>query len=359
MVGDASFRNCVAALWALVGAVRDRGCAHIGGLAAAAVEALAKARGSESYVLLHEQDGAIHVNGRRLQLGVDVFTAAQGLANLLRSRGVGELLFDAVVDADALVAWARCWTLAETSRGDPEQELDRHGAIGIHASGREMTLAPVLSLRGQSARPDSSDSRLRSVFLQHQLIAAIPAHGLVPPHLAKVVVQAVVDRLLGLAGGLDPLMLLQRDKGLLHRGLQVAVLTVVVARAAGWPEDRLVDLGAAALLHDVGAMLDPRHPGTAGFIWLIERGGDDFWLRSAIVARTWREAHGGSVREVAANDCGVAAFVRLGSEIERLSRHGPIPGDGLEAALGQCATAGAFPQEFVEVAVEAFAAMAG
>jgi len=359
MVGDASYRNCVAALWVLVGAVRDPGCAYVEASAAAAVEALALARGTESYVMLHEQDGAIHVNGRQLQLGVDVFAAAQGMAKLLRSRGIGEVLFDAAVDAGALVAWARLWSLAEASLSDPERELGRHGALGIHACTRDADVAPTLSLHGQSARPDSPDSRLRSVFLQHQLIAAIPAHGLVPPHLAKVVVQAVVDRLLAVAGGLDPLMLLQRDQGLLYRALHVAVLTVVVARAAGWSEDGLADLGAAALLHDLGAILDPGQPAAAGFAWLLERGTDDFWLRSAVVARTWRDDHGSSIREIAAGGCGAAAFVRLGSELERLSRNGTMSRLGVEAALGESAAGGAFPREFVEVAAGAFAAMAG
>lgn len=359
MVGDEAFRRCIAALWALMGAVRDRAGTHVDAAVEAALQALAEARGGDHHVLVHVQEGAVHVNGRQLQLGVDVFVAAQGIAALLRSRGVGEILFDASVDHEGLEAWARCWAVDGNGLGDPETELARRGARGIHACRHSSDGEPLLPLRRSSARPDAPDSHLRSVFLQHQLIAAIPASSLVPPTVAKVVVGAVVDRLLGVTGGLDPLMLLQRDPALLQRSLHTAVLAVVLSRVAGWPDHSLTDLGAAALLHDLGGLMDPAAPERAAFVWLLEHGRDDFWLRSAIVARTWREDHGGELGEVSTGNGAAAALVRLAVEVERHARGADGAAAPLLPRLRTLAAKGTLPRELVEVIGEAFPALAG
>lgn len=359
MVGDATYRNCVAALWALIGASRAADHKPQEAAAQAAWQAIRDALGGETYVMLHEKEGAIYVNGRQLQLGIDVFSAALGMATLLRSRGVGEVLFDAGVDQASLLAWARCWTEGDEGPADPEQQLDREGVLGIHASRRLADAEPTMPLRRRSAKPDAEDSRLRSVFLQHHLIAAIPAVGLVPPMLAKVVVEAVVDRLLGISGGLEPLMLLQKDDALLRRSLHVSVLVVVLARAAGWGEEWLADLGAAALLHDLGMILDPAQPATAGFQWLVERGCEDFWLRSAVVARTWREDHGGTAAEVAVGSVAAAALVRAAVQLERGLRSGVSDLVEIVRQLQASAETGAFPGEFVAVADHALLGMAG
>src|SRR5690606_1582927 len=121
------------------------------------------------------------------------------------------------------------------------------------------------------------DSRLRSVFLQHRLIAGLPSIAGVSAATAKLVIQGVVDRLLQVPGGLEPLMLLQQDEALLRRSTAVAVLSVVFARRVGWPVEKLADLGAAGLLHDLGAIIDPKSPGSASFHWLLLRGNEDFW----------------------------------------------------------------------------------
>lgn len=350
MVGDAAYRECVAALWRLVEAVRD-GYEHVAVAGSDAARALAAARGSDSYLMLHEQEGALHVNGRQLQLSVEVFSSARGLAGLFAARSVGELMFDSGVDVPALVAWARCWSSAAPAQSDPETELAEAGAFGVHASRRSAEREPMLPLRRRPVREEPRDSRLRSVFLQTQLIAALPVDGPVPPPVAKVVVQAVVDRLLQLPGGLEPLLLLQRDGQLLQRSLRIAVLAVAIARGAGWPDHGLADLGAAALLHDLGAVLDPERPAVTGFAWLLERGTDDFWLRCALVARTWRDPHGATLADAAA-DGAASVFVAVAAAI---AERGRATGDALDDAVARRA----LPAEFAAVARETLQALAG
>lgn len=133
----------------------------------------------------------------------------------------------------------------------------------------------------------AADSHLRSVFLQHRLIARWRQIPGVPLPAAKYVIEQIVERLLGIPGGMEPLLLLERDPRRLADDTEIAVLTVVLARAAGWPTRMLADLGAAALLAQIGAGSggDGEGAARAGFRWLLARGADDFWLRCALVAR--------------------------------------------------------------------------
>jgi hypothetical protein len=163
--------------------------------------------------------------------------------------------------------------------------------------------------RSEHAAPQA-DSRLRSVFLQHRLIATVGPLPGVPLRTTKMIVEQIVERLLALPGGLEPLMLLQRDERALARGVAAAVVAVVVARAAGWPVASLADLGGAALLAELGEVLGD-DTGRAAFHWLLERGSEDFWLRCALVARHVRREAAAPVAASTEPGLGTLAVVRL------------------------------------------------
>ncbi|MCA8952204.1 MAG: hypothetical protein KDE27_22025 [Planctomycetes bacterium] len=349
MDGDEVFRRCVTALWTLIGSLRADDEAGVGPAAAEALAAIGAARGDDAYLLLHEVDGALHVNGHMLPMSIDSFAAASALTALFRERGVGEVLFDDSVDATALLDWARAQADGSLD------EVFAGVAGGIQTVRREVLAdeAAVRLLRGDAAE-EAPDSRLRSMFLQHHLILAFGTSTWVPPHQAKLAIGAVVDRMLGVEGGMEPLMLLQRDAELLYRSLHVAVLSVVFARAFGWPEDGLADLGSAALLHDIGHVLDPEAPGSAALLWLLDRGADDFWLRSAVVARSWRRDHGRRLADLGPDDSFVAAIVRLAAAVERLTGSAPAV-DEVERGLRSASDNGVLPIEMVEAAVLALA----
>ncbi len=156
--------------------------------------------------------------------------------------------------------------------------------------------------------------------------------------------------LLAVPGGMEPLMVLERDPARLAASTGIAVLTVVVARAAGWPVRALADLGAAALLADLGSLLAEEEPGTAGCRWLLDRGVDDFWLRCALVARHARTPVGDAQ---ALHACGGLVFVRLAIAI-----HDAMQGsgwtDGWRAALAT-GDAGQWPDGLLGVSAAAFA----
>jgi hypothetical protein len=161
---------------------------------------------------------------------------------------------------------------------------------------------------GRGCAAPEADSRLRSVFLQHRLIASMRAVPGVTVPTCKRIVERIVERLLAVAGGMEPLVLLEREAAWLARGTAVAVLAVRVARAAGWPPAHLADIGVAGLLADLGELVDAEDAARAGCRWLLERGSEDVWLRSALVARGLRPDAGST--EGAAGACAVVAVVR-------------------------------------------------
>jgi len=354
MAAASQLQQCVTTLWSLLCSCRAGDAEALASTAAEASAALAAAEGPLRALHLAESGGVLHANGMPLPLDVSVFSAAQGLATLLRDLELDYICFDGGVDAGELTAWAERCAAVQRSGGRPTRRDATPIGPSVHDSARRVATEPLPPVRRREPSGGDTDSRLRSVFLQFHLMHGLGQHGPVPPGIAKVVVQAIVDRLLVVPGGLEPLVLLQQDPTLLRRSTEVAVLTVVFARVAGWPDDRLADLGGAALLHDLGSLLDPVRPGPAGFAWLLQRGTDDFWLRSALVSRWWRDdlVVGGADGLVSA---GAAPLVRLAAAVAAcLAR-----GDDRASACARLRAGDEAPlaDELVDVAEAALAAL--
>jgi hypothetical protein len=356
MVASPRVPGCVAALWSLIGAARSGAAERIEDAAQRAAALVGTASGDAAGIELEGVDGALRVNGTLIEDEV-ASVAANGLCALLRSIDLAMVRLDRDVEAASLASWAAgCVAAEREGASHPAVRLQMPPTSGVHCVGKARDGEPVRLLRRGEVIAEQTDSRLRSVFLQHQLMAGMGHDFPLPPAFGKVVVQAVVDRLLALPGGLDPLMLLQQDGQRLRAAMEVATLSVLIARVAGWPDDSLADLGVAALLHDVGSVVDPSSPDQAGFAWLVGRGVQDVWLRCALVARGWREPHGASVAECDTLGSGTAAVVGLavaarqalagGATLRELPRH--------LAGLGEM---GAFPRELVGAAAEALRAV--
>lgn len=287
----------------------------------------------ESRLTLELVDSLLIIDGFPAASGIDTFAATHGLLGFLRDASIACVAFATNVEADSLLVWAKR-VIAVTVPGEwPD---------GIEVQLRyEVDSADVMVSQPRS-KPviESPDSQLRSMFLQHRLIAGLPAIAGVDVMTAKLAIQGVVDRLLRIDGGLEPLMLLQQDEDLLRRSTAVAVLAVVFARRAGWPVEQLAELGAAALLHDLGSILNPASPGPAAFRWLLERGNEDFWLQSALIARRWRDGLVASADP--AGPLAVITIVRLAAVaydqgtagVDEVEENGSVPTELAELARG-------------------------
>ncbi|MBL8729998.1 MAG: hypothetical protein JNM25_16355 [Planctomycetes bacterium] len=355
MVGARQLQRCVTTLWSLLSACRADDAAAVTAAAAEARVALDAAGGQLRALHLAESGGVLHANGMPLPMDVGVFGAAQGLATMLRDLQLDYICFDAGVEVDELLAWAARCAAAQRCGRPPAQRESAPLGPGVHDGARRIADEPSRAVRRRQHGLADTDSRLRSVFLQFHLMHDLAQAGPIPPSVAKVVVQAVVDRLLVVPGGLEPLVLLQRDPVLLRRSTEIAVLAVLFARVAGWPDDRLADLGGAALLCELGSALDATRPGPAGFGWLLQRGTDDFWLRCALVARWWRDDQVVGGRDGMAGAVG-AALVRLAAVTAACIADGATA-----ASIGARLRAGAgrpLADELIDVAEAALSALA-
>lgn len=333
-------QRCLVALWSLLSVCHGGEEKERLAVAADAVQVLAEHGVVYGELRLAVVAGVLAADVA--DFGAEGVAAAHGLAASWRAAAVAEVRLCRDVTAPQLAAWAVAMVQAAGSpAARASLPLLPGVAVVLHERAEDAAEPPRRLQR--AVEPRGVDSALRSVYVQHRLITGLPTLPGVPPTTAKLVVQMVVERLLAMPGGLEPLMLLQQDGALLQTGIRVAVLAVLTARAAGWPDERLADLGAAALLHDLGTILDELRPGPAAFAWLLEHGTDDLWLRCALVARTWRTDHG-ALDEVGHGGLAAAAVVRLAATIEaELRRDGRV----LAARIADAASAGAFPAELV------------
>lgn len=304
-----------------------------------AAAALAAAMRGESHLVLQQRSGALVVNGVRLRLHVDEFAAHEGLADRLRRHGVGELLFEAGMQAGALLTLVGCYAGSVAgSDEDPEAILQRHGVVGVHASRLEDPAASTASwcARKHGAEPSDQGSRLRAVFLHHTLVAAHGTAGIVPRHRVHLVLQAVADRLLREPAGLEPLLVLQQDPAGLETAVHVCVLATLIGRAAGCPDGLLAETAVAALCHDVGRLLAPTAsaPGATGCRWLLQRGRSGLWLRCGLVARSVGGCAGVPADELPGDGEFAAAVVALAVELDRRLRRCQQPLDAALVAVG-------------------------
>jgi len=339
MTSDSRHRDMIGALWSLTGAVAAGDAKELAWRSEAAMVAIAAARGGDSFILLHEQDGALHVNGRQLRLAMGVFPAAHGLVQAFRRAGVRELLLDQGLESAGLLDLVRSLVAGDpVGAGAPGSQFQTEGAAGLPA---DLDLPPV-----PRASRSAVATGLPSMFLQHQLMAAIPRDWLLSPHASKSVLQAVGDRLLQTSAGLEALELLQRDPERLAAGLRAALLCVVFLRAAGWPAESLAEHGVVALLADLPVPDQGAGPESSAFFWLLRRGSEDLWLRSALVAQAWRTVEADTLHELGLGCDGVAAFVRFAAAVDRAFSRLADASAAVAEAHQQCR----LPQEFAEVA---------
>lgn len=185
----------VVPLWSLLEACRAGSETEQEQAARAAQVAMSDLGSCEGCLMLELVDERLVIDGFPVVSGIDTFAATQGLMGFLYAAGMLRVQFAQDVSAASLVAWG-AHVVAKTAPVE--------WPAGIDAVRRSDTQSNEVVSPHPSPRPsaEESDSRLRSVFLQHRLIAGLPPIDGVDPMTAKLVIEGVVDRLLQVAGGL-------------------------------------------------------------------------------------------------------------------------------------------------------------
>lgn len=324
-----------AALWELVVACRA-GEPHA--TAAAERAALAFRATSAPWSRFAVVDGELLVDGDAVAASVATYATIRGLVGFLQEARMAAVSVASDVSTAALRDFVR-----QAVDGDRSVPMLLPAGIEV-AFGQRPVAAPA------HATVPAQSSTLRATFVQHHLVRMLPVLPGVEPEVARLVVGATVDRLLAAEGGLECLLLLQEEDELLQSSIAVAVFTVLFARAAGWPEDVLADLGAAGLLHRIGDAAPLKSSSTSAFRWLAERGADDLWLRCALAADA--SAAGGAEAFPGVVPGGVAFVVAARCAVAALAE----PAERREAAWRRAFDEAGLPEPLVDVARAVFAA---
>lgn len=230
---------------------------------AAVQKALADLDAALGLVLAHQEACAVRrvgdfvfVNETRVRLGLDNYAAVVYMIGLLREAGIGTLHVGGRPDTRAwvvLLAFLQAPPLEypEDERlGQLEQRLRTAGveAFDFEPPGAEFDSTEELDVKERARH-----TYVRSLDVTREMITAARLGR--SPSLKRVerAVQAVVDAILTDASSLIGLTTLREfdDYTFVH-SVNVCILSVALGRRLGLAKSQLLELGVAALLHDIG-----------------------------------------------------------------------------------------------------------
>jgi len=250
--------------------------------AARALTGLVELLGTVHLVTVEDQ---VYVNEVRIR--VDGKGGARDLGAELAKHNVGGLDFHAALDAGGL----RALVGAFAAKPAPEAPRRTLQAALVSAGAATVALTPRFRFRTQEEERGKAADPLEALRRALRLVEETWDHLGAGRILNPLPLRRVVAELL--AVGPDSTTLWESvGEGLPHasHAATVALVSLLVGRAAGLPADELQDLGLAALLHDAGyAALPPelaagseglaRHPAEGARLMLRQRGFHEAKLR--------------------------------------------------------------------------------
>jgi HD-GYP domain-containing protein (c-di-GMP phosphodiesterase class II) len=198
----------------------------------------------------------VFVNDTRVRLGLDNYAAIVFLVGLLRAAGIGTVRITGRPgrhDWVVLLAFLQAPPLEypEAERlGQVEERLQRAGVTAF-------TLAPPgdVGETGEvlDARERARHTYARSLDVSREMMTAVRLGRSPSLKRVKRAVQGVVDAILTDSASLIGLTTLREfdDYTFVH-SVNVCILSVALGRRLGLTKPQLLELGVAALLHDIG-----------------------------------------------------------------------------------------------------------
>jgi HD-GYP domain-containing protein (c-di-GMP phosphodiesterase class II) len=212
---------------------------------------------------LEQHDDSLFVGELRVRPDAAGYEAFFATLRELRRLGIGSVTFTGQAGAAELEAWFLLLREIETAAPpDPcGALLARMAALGI--TGVEVERPAAGAGRPAPAIDPDARERARGIYAQTiDVVAEAMEHAKVGKALrlkrAKRVVQTMIDQLLAAEASLLGLTNLRsHDEYTYHHSVNVGILSIAIGQRVGFGKNRLVELGTAAIFHDIGKFCVP------------------------------------------------------------------------------------------------------
>ena len=222
-----------------------------------------RVREAEGACSLRRIGDYLFVNETRLRLSFDNYAAVASLLGIFSEAGVGGM---ALVEAPPARSWVVLLSFLQSPPADlPEEErLDMLAQRLAQANIDDFELMPVLE-EGERIETDgdakerSRQTYVRSLDVTREVITSSRIGRSPGLKRVKRAVQGIVDAILNDSASMLGLTTLREfdDYTFVH-SVNVCILSVALGRRLGLVKAQLLDLGLAALLHDIGKSRVPK-----------------------------------------------------------------------------------------------------
>jgi len=199
----------------------------------------------------------LFINDTRLRLGFDNFAAVNAVLALLRDAAVGTLQFRTRPTHRDWVVLLGAMALPPTGQPEPERLaalVARLDQAGVEAFTLGPTNEGLEELEGEvDGKERSRQTYLKTLNVTRDVFQSARVGGTTGIKKARRVLRGVVDQILKDEASILGLTTLRDfDEYTFVHSVNVCILSVALGRRLGLGKTQLLDLGLAALMHDVG-----------------------------------------------------------------------------------------------------------
>jgi HD-GYP domain-containing protein (c-di-GMP phosphodiesterase class II) len=218
--------------------------------------AVTQLAGDEGECDIRRAGDFVFVNETRIRLGLDNYAAVVHVLGLLREAGIGTLR---ITGRPPARAWVVLLAFLQAPTPECPEDERRHlleqrlAAAGISAFTVESPHDIGAGEQELDARERSRQTYARSLDVTREVMTAVRLGRSPSLKRVKRAVQQVVDAILTDPASLIGLTTLREfdDYTFVH-SVNVCILSVALGRRLGLQKPQLLELGVAALLHDIG-----------------------------------------------------------------------------------------------------------
>ncbi len=234
---------------------------------------------------LHRVGDYVFVNDTRIRLGLDNYAAVSYVLGLLRGAGVGGVTINALPGSRewvVLIAFLQAPPLEypeEERLAQLEQRLAAAGVVNFKLVAPSSDRADDAEL---DAKERARQTYVRSLDVTREVMVQARLGRSAGLKRVKRAVQGIVDAILSDPSSLVGLTTLREfDEYTFVHSVNVCILSVALGRRLGLTKPQMLDLGLAALLHDIGKS-------RVALETLNKRGSLTDGERSELQAHTWQ-----------------------------------------------------------------------